>query len=166
MGTSCDRVAPVVTTIYKPSTMKTQVALILCGAVAIALARPGNDIVDFQTDHMEVEQEGVPGKAVEGEYSWTAPNAGEAEVKYTADVNGFRAVDYAFKTDDKEVKQEGVQGKAVEGEYRWTAPNAEEFFVKYTADHNGFRVVDTDATATFRDAGMPADVDGEGQAQA
>jgi len=93
--------------------MKTQVALILLGAVAFVLARPGNDIVDFETDHMEVEQEGIPGKAVKGEYSWVAPNG-------------------------------------------------EEYKVEYTADHRGFRVHETDAVATFKDSGLPADVQADG----
>ena len=34
-----------------------QICLLLCGAVAVVLSRPGNDIVDFETDNMEVEQE-------------------------------------------------------------------------------------------------------------
>jgi len=94
--------------------MKTQVALILLGAVAFVLARPSDDIVDFETDKMEVEQEGIPGKAVEGSYSWVAPNG-------------------------------------------------EEYEVKYTADHRGFRVHETDAVATFRNAGMPAEVQEDGE---
>jgi len=93
--------------------MKTQVALILLGAVAFVLARPSDDIVDFETDKMEVEQEGIPGKAVKGSYSFVAPNG-------------------------------------------------EEFEVKYTADHRGFRVHETNAVATFRDAGMPADIQEDG----
>ena len=52
---------------------------------------------------------------------------------------------------------QGVPGKAVKGEYSWTAPNGEDFHVKYTADHRGFRVHETDAVATFKDAGLPAD---------
>jgi len=89
--------------------MKAQIVLALVALAAVVLARPSDDVVDFETDKMEVEQEGIPGKAVSGSYSWTAPNG-------------------------------------------------EEYEVKYTADHNGFRVHETDAVATFRDAGMPADV--------
>ena len=42
---------------------------------------------------MEHEQEGVPGTAVEGEYSWVAPNGQEVYVKYVADDKGFRVLD-------------------------------------------------------------------------
>jgi len=94
--------------------MKTQVALILLGAVAFVLARPTDDVVDIDTDNMSVEQEGIPGKAVEGSYSWVAPNG-------------------------------------------------QEFEVQYTADHRGFRVHETDAVATFRDVGMPAEVQEDGE---
>jgi len=94
--------------------MKTQVALVLLGAVAFVLARPTDDVVDIDTENMSVEQEGIPGKAVEGSYSWVAPNG-------------------------------------------------EEYEVKYTADHRGFRVHETDAVATFRNAGMPAEVQEDGE---
>ena len=45
----------------------------------------------------------------------------------------------------------------MKGEYSWTAPNGEEYGVKYVADAGGFRVLETDAVATFRDSGLPAD---------
>merc|ERR1712142_822511 len=64
--------------------------------VLLAAARP-SDIIDFEVDkdnqEQEHEQEGVAGKAVEGEYSWTAPNGEEFIVKYIADHLGFRIVD-------------------------------------------------------------------------
>ena len=61
--------------------------------VGVAIGRPSNDIIDFETDLMEHEQEGVAGKAVEGEYSWIAPNGEEIVVKYIADHLGFRVLD-------------------------------------------------------------------------
>jgi len=67
-----------------------------------------------------------------------------------------------FETDKMEVEQEGTPGKSVTGEYSWTAPNGEEYGVKYVADAGGFRVLENDAVAVFRDAGLPADVGGEG----
>jgi len=67
-----------------------------------------------------------------------------------------------FETDKMEVEQEGTPGKSVTGEYSWTAPNGEEYGVKYVADAGGFRVLETDAVAVFRDSGLPADVEGEG----
>merc|ERR1719427_1692257 len=70
--------------------------LILLGLVALSAARP-SDIIDFEVDagnqEQEHEQEGVAGKAVEGEYSWTAPNGEEFVVKYIADHLGYRIVD-------------------------------------------------------------------------
>ncbi|XP_037773926.1 cuticle protein CP575-like [Penaeus monodon] len=42
---------------------------------------------------MEHEQEGVPGTAVEGEYSWVAPDGNEYHVKYVADRFGYRVVE-------------------------------------------------------------------------
>ncbi|XP_069984540.1 cuticle protein CP575-like [Penaeus vannamei] len=60
--------------------------------VALASARP-LDIIDIEQDHMEHEQEGVPGTAVAGEYSWVAPDGNEYHVKYVADHNGYRIVD-------------------------------------------------------------------------
>ncbi|ROT64396.1 calcification-associated peptide-2 [Penaeus vannamei] len=66
--------------------------LFALGLVALAAARP-SDIIDFEEDHMEHEQEGIPGTAVEGEYSWVAPDGNEYHVKYVADHNGYRIVD-------------------------------------------------------------------------
>lgn len=54
--------------------------MLFLAVVGTALAYPSN-IVDFETDSMDLEQEGVPGRAVEGEYSWTAPNGQEVYVK-------------------------------------------------------------------------------------
>ncbi|KAF2364141.1 Insect cuticle protein [Trinorchestia longiramus] len=55
-------------------------------------ARP-NDIIDFETDNAEHEQEGVAGSAVEGEYKWTSPDGEEHFVKYVADHLGYRVLD-------------------------------------------------------------------------
>ncbi|XP_068214639.1 cuticle protein CP575-like [Palaemon carinicauda] len=71
--------------------MKVLVIIALC-LVALAAARP-SDIVDFELDNQEQEQEGQPGRAVEGEYSWVAPDGDEYYVKYVADHNGYRIVD-------------------------------------------------------------------------
>ncbi|XP_027230118.2 cuticle protein CP575 [Penaeus vannamei] len=66
--------------------------LFALGLVALAAAMP-SDIIDFEEDHMEHEQEGIPGTAVEGEYSWVAPDGNEYRVKYVADRFGYRIVD-------------------------------------------------------------------------
>merc|ERR1712055_479872 len=75
--------------------MKT-LCLVLLGLFALAAARPG-DIIDFEVDtdnnEHEHEQEGVAGKAVEGEYSWTGPNGEEYVVKYIADHLGYRVLE-------------------------------------------------------------------------
>merc|ERR1712168_1190888 len=68
------------------------VAVLLGLCCAGALARPKDDIIDIELDQMEHEQEGVAGTAVEGEYSWIAPNGEEVKVKYVADHLGYRAV--------------------------------------------------------------------------
>ena len=60
---------------------------------AVALGRPSRDIIDIETDDLEHEQEGIAGRAVEGEYSWVAPNGEEIKIKYVADHLGFRVVD-------------------------------------------------------------------------
>ncbi|ROT64402.1 calcification-associated peptide-2 [Penaeus vannamei] len=66
--------------------------LFALGLVALAAAMP-SDIIDFEEDHMEHEQEGIPGTAVRGEYSWVAPDGNEYHVKYVADRFGYRIVD-------------------------------------------------------------------------
>lgn len=72
--------------------MKLQVAILLLALAAATLARP-SDIIDFETDQGEHEQEGQAGKAVEGEYSWTAPDGTEYYVKYIADHLGYRVLE-------------------------------------------------------------------------
>ncbi|XP_076028511.1 cuticle protein CP575-like [Oratosquilla oratoria] len=71
--------------------MKILVVLSLC-LVGASLALP-SDIIDFELDNHEHEQEGQAGRAVEGEYSWVAPNGEEYVVKYVADHLGYRVVD-------------------------------------------------------------------------
>ncbi|XP_068214655.1 cuticle protein CP575-like [Palaemon carinicauda] len=71
--------------------MKLLVIVALC-LVAIAAAYP-SDIVDFELDNQEQEQEGQAGKAVDGEYSWVAPDGTEYYVKYVADHLGYRVVE-------------------------------------------------------------------------
>ncbi|CAL4195834.1 unnamed protein product, partial [Meganyctiphanes norvegica] len=75
--------------------MKT-LCLILLGLFALAASRP-SDIINFEVDadnqDQEHEQEGVAGTAVEGEYSWTAPNGEEYVVKYIADNLGYRIIE-------------------------------------------------------------------------
>ncbi|XP_042872952.1 uncharacterized protein LOC122253732 [Penaeus japonicus] len=66
--------------------------IVALSLVALTAARP-SDIIDFEQDHMEHEQEGVAGTAVEGEYSWVAPDGNEYHVKYVADRFGYRVVD-------------------------------------------------------------------------
>merc|ERR1711942_652245 len=70
--------------------------LVLLGLFALSAARP-SDIFEFEVDadnqEQEHEQEGTPGRAVEGEYSWTAPNGEEFVVKYIADHLGYRIVE-------------------------------------------------------------------------
>ncbi|XP_068214469.1 uncharacterized protein [Palaemon carinicauda] len=87
---SCHKFVQVhLTTLRLPNEVLVIIALCL---VALAAARP-SDIVDFELDNHEQEQEGQPGRAVEGEYSWVAPDGNEYYVKYVADHNGYRIVD-------------------------------------------------------------------------
>merc|ERR1712055_1178779 len=71
-------------------------AIVLLGLFALSAARP-SDIINYEVDEdnqeQEHEQEGTPGVAVEGEYSWTAPNGEELVVKYIADHLGYRIVE-------------------------------------------------------------------------
>ncbi|XP_068214652.1 larval cuticle protein 16/17-like [Palaemon carinicauda] len=69
------------------------IVLVCLGLATLVTSRPSNDIIDFETDHMEHEQEGQPGRAVEGEYSWVAPDGNEYVVKYVADHLGYRVVE-------------------------------------------------------------------------
>merc|ERR1711962_558149 len=70
--------------------------LVLLGLFALSAARP-SDIINFSVEEdnveQEDEQEGTAGSAVEGEYSWTAPNGEEFVVKYIADHMGYRIVE-------------------------------------------------------------------------
>ncbi|XP_066956198.1 cuticle protein CP575-like [Macrobrachium rosenbergii] len=67
--------------------------LVALALVAHSAARPSDDIVDFELDDHEQEQEGQAGRAVKGEYSWTAPDGNEYFVKYEADRFGYRVVE-------------------------------------------------------------------------
>merc|ERR1711915_406734 len=75
------------------STVMKVLAIVALGLVALAAARPSNDIIDFETDNIEHEQEGQAGRAVEGEYSWVAPDGNEYVVQYVADHLGYRVVE-------------------------------------------------------------------------
>ncbi|XP_068214683.1 uncharacterized protein [Palaemon carinicauda] len=66
--------------------------LITLGLVAVAVALP-DEILDFEGDDAEHEQEGTPGKAVTGEYTWESPEGIEFVVKYIADEKGYRVVE-------------------------------------------------------------------------
>merc|ERR1711872_491987 len=70
--------------------------IVLLGLFALSAARP-SDIINFSVEEdnaeQEHEQEGTAGSAVEGEYSWTAPNGEEFVVKYIADHMGYRIVE-------------------------------------------------------------------------
>ncbi|XP_047481386.1 uncharacterized protein LOC125033705 [Penaeus chinensis] len=66
--------------------------LVLLGLAALAAARP-DEILDFEGDDAEHDQEGEPGKAVTGEYKWESPEGIEFVVKYIADDKGFRVLE-------------------------------------------------------------------------
>merc|ERR1711872_16530 len=93
--------------------MKTM-CLVLLGLFALAAARP--DILNYSVEEgdneHEHEQEGTAGTAVEGEYSWTAPNGEELVVKYIADHLGYRIVESNALPEAPEADLE--QPKAVE----------------------------------------------------
>merc|ERR1711875_166085 len=94
--------------------MKTM-CLVLLGLFALAAALP-SDILNYEVDadnqSHEHEQEGVAGKEVEGEYSWTAPNGEELVVKYIADHLGYRIVESNALSEAPEADL--AQPKAVE----------------------------------------------------
>ncbi|KAG7170528.1 cuticle protein CP575-like [Homarus americanus] len=66
--------------------------MVVLGLVAMAAALPA-DIINYELDNQEHEQEGVAGTAVEGEYSWVAPDGNEYKVKYIADRFGYRVIE-------------------------------------------------------------------------
>merc|ERR1711942_2297 len=103
--------------------MKTM-CLVLLGLFALAAALP-SDILNYEVDadnqSHEHEQEGVAGMAVEGEYSWTAPNGGKLVVKYIADHLGYRIVESNALSEAP--KADLAQPKAVEAS---TEDEAEE----------------------------------------
>ncbi|XP_037781234.1 cuticle protein CP575-like [Penaeus monodon] len=66
--------------------------LVLLGLAALAAARP-EEILDFEGDDAEHDQEGEPGRAVTGEYMWESPEGIEFVVKYIADDKGFRVLE-------------------------------------------------------------------------
>merc|ERR1712212_555438 len=82
--------------------MKLQVAVMLFGMVAAALARPAQEIIDYENGDHEHEQEGVPGTSVTGEYTWTNAAGETYDIKYIADHLGYRVVesDDAFVEDN------------------------------------------------------------------
>ncbi|KAF2364142.1 Insect cuticle protein [Trinorchestia longiramus] len=68
-----------------------------CLVVLLLLASLGStgrakDIIDYESDHGDHEQEGTAGEAVEGEYSWVSPDGTEHYVKYVADHLGYQVV--------------------------------------------------------------------------
>ncbi|KAF2364143.1 Insect cuticle protein [Trinorchestia longiramus] len=107
---------PVITQV-QTSKMKAQFVLLLVAFAAVALARPA-DIIDFETDNMEHEQEGQAGRSVTGEYSWVAPNGEEFKVEYIADHLGYRVLESnaqpEFRAADVAAPEE--EGEEEEGE--------------------------------------------------
>merc|ERR1712142_541097 len=94
-----------------PKTLIMKLAVVvLLGLFALSAARP-SDIIDFEVDEgdleLEHEQEGIPGTAVEGEYSWTAPNGEEYVVKYIADHLGYRVLESNAIPEAPENDEEG-----------------------------------------------------------
>ncbi|XP_068214682.1 cuticle protein CP575-like [Palaemon carinicauda] len=66
--------------------------LVLLGLVALAAARP-DEVLDFEGDDAEHEQEGSPGNSVTGEYTWESPEGIEYVVRYIADDKGYRVLE-------------------------------------------------------------------------
>ncbi|XP_037780985.1 cuticle protein CP575-like [Penaeus monodon] len=85
--------------------------IVALALVAVAAGRP-SDVIDVEQDHMEHEQEGDPGRAVEGEYSWVAPDGNEYHVKYVADHNGYRVVDDNVVPEFRDAKPTGEAEEA------------------------------------------------------
>ncbi|XP_042872958.1 cuticle protein CP575-like [Penaeus japonicus] len=87
--------------------------IVALALVALTAARP-SDVIDIEQDHMEHEQEGDPGRAVEGEYSWVAPDGNEYHVKYVADQFGYRVVDDNVVPEFNDAKPTGEEEEADE----------------------------------------------------
>ncbi|XP_068214628.1 larval cuticle protein 16/17-like [Palaemon carinicauda] len=61
--------------------------------VALAAGRSKYEILNFELDNQGQQQKGLAGKAVKGQYSWTAPDGNEYYVKYEADSFGYRVLE-------------------------------------------------------------------------
>ncbi|XP_066956422.1 cuticle protein CP575-like [Macrobrachium rosenbergii] len=72
--------------------MKVMLLFFFLGLVALTAGRP-DDVLDFEGDDAEHEQEGTPGRSVTGEYTWESPEGTEYVVKYVADEKGYRVVE-------------------------------------------------------------------------
>ncbi|XP_064104107.1 cuticle protein CP575-like [Macrobrachium nipponense] len=82
--------------------------LILLGLVAFVSALP-EDVLDFEGDDAEHEQEGTPGESVTGEYTWESPEGIEFVVKYIADEKGYRVLESNAVPSAAGVRADGEQ---------------------------------------------------------
>nr|XP_027224424.1 cuticular protein 47Eg-like [Penaeus vannamei] len=71
--------------------MKFVVALAVLAVAVLASARP--DVLDFEGEDHQHQQEGDAGEHVEGSYSWTSPEGEEFHVQYVADEDGYRVLE-------------------------------------------------------------------------
>ncbi|XP_063589782.1 uncharacterized protein LOC134766786 [Penaeus indicus] len=71
--------------------MKSMTLLVVLAMAVLVTARP--DILDFEGEDHQHQQEGDAGEHVEGSYSWTSPEGEEFHVKYVADEDGYRVLE-------------------------------------------------------------------------
>ncbi|XP_069983787.1 uncharacterized protein [Penaeus vannamei] len=64
---------------------------VLLAVVVLAAARP--EILYFEGEDHQHQQEGDAGEHVEGSYSWTSPEGEEFHVQYVADEDGYRVLE-------------------------------------------------------------------------
>ncbi|XP_042872964.1 uncharacterized protein LOC122253741 [Penaeus japonicus] len=66
-------------------------SLVILAVAVLVTARP--DVLSFEGDEHQHQQEGDAGDHVEGSYSWTSPEGLEFYVKYVADEDGYRVME-------------------------------------------------------------------------
>ncbi|CAL4078454.1 unnamed protein product, partial [Meganyctiphanes norvegica] len=82
--------------------------LLVLGMAALVAAAP---VFEFEGEDANHEQDGSPGEAVEGSYSWTSPEGIEFYVRYVADADGYRIVESnAVPINHDGVAADGNQG--------------------------------------------------------
>ncbi|XP_037780971.1 uncharacterized protein LOC119577432 [Penaeus monodon] len=95
--------------------MKSMTLFVVLAVAVLAAARP--EILDFEGEDHQHQQEGDAGDHVEGSYSWTSPEGEEFHVTYVADEDGYRVLESnAVPVNHDGMAADGKQGAFGEDE--------------------------------------------------